>query len=164
MIQIRRIKQGLIPLEQVLEFANDDRQQLAALIGFSLLEYFEFDHEKCLHYADQAYTLATSLGIVYRLLNLQGSRVRCIRDSLDFDESIKILDEAYVIAKRNRYIYDYKRILNALAAAYILKADYDKALELNFESLLLREQEGDKAEISVALQNIGLVYFQTQEL
>ncbi len=50
-------------------------------------------------------------------------------------------------------------ILNALGAAYILKADYDKALELNFESLLLREKEGDKAEMSVALQNIGLVYF-----
>ena len=54
---------------------------------------------------------------------------------------------------------EYKKILNGLAVAYTFKAEYDKALEYNFQSLVVREAEGDKAEISITLNNIGLVYF-----
>ncbi len=54
---------------------------------------------------------------------------------------------------------EYKIILNNLAYAYTVQADYDRALEINFKSLVLREEDGDKAAISVSYNNIGFVYF-----
>ena len=46
-----------------------------------------------------------------------------------------------------------------MAVGYTYKAEYDKALDHHFQSLVLREKEGNKAEISITLNNIGLVYF-----
>ena len=56
-----------------------------------------------------------------------------------------------------------KSILNGLAYASISKANYDKALKYLFESLELKKIDGDKFEISVALHNIGLVYYKLDD-
>lgn len=49
-------------------------------------------------------------------------------------------------------------ILNAIGTAYFFGAYYDKALMYVFESLALREQDGDSFEISTVLSNIGLIF------
>lgn len=73
---------------------------------------------------------------------------------------MEILPIAKAIHTRsNEYLTEYVDILNGLAIAYTFQANYDKALEVNFESLVAREAQGDSYEISVALNNIGLVYF-----
>lgn len=145
-------------LIRVIDTVGEEQLRLQGLVELSL-EYFEHNNHLCLQYADQAHELALSIGdslIIVKSARIMGQMYRRLGD---LNKSMQFLNEAYPIAKRNNFIYDYKRILNALAAAYILRADYDKALEFNFQSLLLREQEGDKAEISIALNNIGLVYF-----
>ena len=43
------------------------------------------------------------------------------------------------------------------------RAEYDKALTSYFESLLIREKYGDKFDVSVTLNNIGLVYFKLED-
>src|SRR5690606_13196217 len=112
------------------------------------LEYFDYDNEVCLDYATQANSLAKKIGDSAYMVKSARIMGQMYRRQGKLDKSIEILDEVYLVAKRNNLLYDYKRILNALAAAYILKADYDKALEYNFQSLVVREQEGDKGEIS----------------
>nr|WP_236676302.1 tetratricopeptide repeat-containing sensor histidine kinase [Chryseolinea lacunae] len=74
-------------------------------------------------------------------------------------ESIDILTKVLGIARRNGLTEERKKILNGLAVTHTLRAEYDKALEYNFESLVIRQQEGNKAEISITLNNIGFVYF-----
>lgn len=74
-------------------------------------------------------------------------------------ESIAILSRASPIAKRNNLKEEYRNILNNLAIGYSIQAEYDKALDINFQTLVLREEDGDKAEISITLNNIGFVYF-----
>ena len=49
--------------------------------------------------------------------------------------------------------------MNGLALDYTYIAEYDKALEYHFRISCVREEEGNKAEISITLNNIGLVYF-----
>ena len=145
-------------LIRVVDTVGEEQARLQSLIELSL-EYFEHNNHLCLQYADQAHELALSIGdslIIVKSARIMGQMYRRLGD---LNKSMQFLSEAYPIAKRHNFTYDYKRILNALAAAHILRADYDKALEFNFQSLLLREQEGDKAEISIALNNIGLVYF-----
>ncbi len=51
------------------------------------------------------------------------------------------------------------RILNTLAVCHTFRAEYDKALEYHFQSLVLREKQGNKKNIGIALHNIGLTYY-----
>ncbi len=50
-------------------------------------------------------------------------------------------------------------LLNSLGLAFMFKEKYDKALEFNYESLALREEDGDSLEMSVVLGNIGLMHY-----
>jgi signal transduction histidine kinase len=49
--------------------------------------------------------------------------------------------------------------MHALAIGYMFEGKFDEALRYHFESLEIRESEGDTREISISLNNIGLVYF-----
>ena len=50
-----------------------------------------------------------------------------------------------------------------LSQGYTLKSEFDKALEYHFQSLIIREKEGDKKQISVSLLNIGVVHFKLED-
>jgi signal transduction histidine kinase len=144
-------------LQQVID-QGDDEAKTGALISMAL-EYFDVDNQRALNYSSEAYNKGLQYGdsaAVVKAGRISGQMLRRL-DRLD--ESISMLEKVLPIAKRNKYIEDYKRILNALALCYTFKANYDKALEYHFESLVIRESEGNKAEISVSLNNIGLVYF-----
>jgi signal transduction histidine kinase len=56
------------------------------------------------------------------------------------------------------YTRQRKYILNNIGTAYIRLANFDKALETNFESLRIREADRDTTGIAVSLNNIGVVY------
>jgi signal transduction histidine kinase len=73
-------------------------------------------------------------------------------------EAEAILLETLPIARRNDRS-EYKNISNNLALAYTVQAKYDKALDLNFKTLVLREEDNEEHEINVSLNNIGFVYF-----
>lgn len=139
---------------------NTSSEQEASKIKAQLAwELFDVDNTKALGFAKEAYLSSTELGdsaIMVRSGRLMGQLLRRF-DRVD--ESIQVLSLVYPIAKRNNYKEDLKRILNALALAYTFKANYDKALEFNFYSLVIRERDGNKNEISITLNNIGLVYF-----
>ncbi len=62
------------------------------------------------------------------------------------------------IAKRNNFLDQEKYLLNNLANAHVDFANYDKALDYNFQSLQLRLTDANPKEINVALNNIGVVY------
>jgi signal transduction histidine kinase/Tfp pilus assembly protein PilF len=63
-------------------------------------------------------------------------------------------------ARNNQFIEREKKALNGLALAFYGLSQFDKSLKYHFESLALREKEGNQIEISVSVNNIGLVYFQ----
>jgi len=56
-----------------------------------------------------------------------------------------------------------KYILNSIATTYTDAGNYAKALEYNFRSLVIRQEEGNKADESIALNNIGLVYYRMDD-
>ncbi len=74
-------------------------------------------------------------------------------------EAESLLTEVLPVAKRNKLRDEYKNILNNLAVAYSVQAKYDQALEMHFQTLVLREEDNNKEEIAVSLNNIGFVYF-----
>lgn len=145
-------------LESSLQNSHTERE--SAILKTQLAwEYFDIDNNKALNYALEAYSSSKDLADSSTMVRSGRLAGQLLRRVDRVDESIEILTIVYPIAKRNNFREDLKRILNALALAYTFKANYDKALEYNFYSLVIREQEANKKEISVTLNNIGLVYF-----
>lgn len=112
----------------------------------------------------QAQSIALQFGDSLKIIKSGRVKGQLLRRLDRTNESITELLIVLPSARRNKdvspdYLSEFKDILNGLAIAYTFQANYDKALEYNFQSLVVRDLEGDKYEISVALNNIGFVYF-----
>ncbi|MGC1242346.1 MAG: tetratricopeptide repeat protein, partial [Chryseosolibacter sp.] len=122
-------------------------------------QFIDVDNNEALKYANMSYTLASglqdSLRVVKAIL-IQGSALRRMER---LDEAISVSLKGLGVAKRNHFDTEFKILLNSIAIAYSLKAEYDKALDFHYQSLIIREMAGNKSEISIALNNIGFVYF-----
>lgn len=157
--------QNVAPIDSllgVLKGSNDERQimNLNIELGRSYLSRSDVHaYEEAYKYSSRGFELAKSFGDSANLVKSGRLKGQALRRLDRVNESIEVLDEVLPIARRNKIVDEYKKILNGLAVAHTFQAEYDKALEYNFQSLVLREAEGDKAEISITLNNIGLVYF-----
>ena len=144
-------------LLSVIEKADSENELLDAKVALTM-EYTEIDFKIAFEHAVESYDLAIELGDSAHIVTTGRLKGQLLRRLDNLKGAIKSLSEVEPIALRNKFDDDYKKILNALAVAYMYKADYDKALQYHFKSLVLRENEGDKAEMSISLNNIGLIY------
>lgn len=122
-------------------------------------ELIDVNNEDALRYANEGLTLATQAGDSLRMVQISRLLGSTLRRMDRLDQAIAVSERAIGIARRNKFQAEVKSLLNATAMAYSLKAYYDKALDFHYESLVIREAEGNKMEISVTLNNIGFVYF-----
>jgi signal transduction histidine kinase len=122
-------------------------------------ELFDINNPEAAIYGQMAYNLARDMGDSTKIVVSGRITGQLLRRTDRLNESIQLLNSVLPIARRNKITKEEKSILNALALSYTFIADYDKALEVNFQALVIREREGNKREISFTLNNIGLVYF-----
>jgi len=127
-------------------------------------EYSDVNDSLSLVYAEQAYDLALNLGDSARII--KGGRIKAgeLRRLENIDEAIQVAEYVLGIARRLKNTSELKLILTSVATSYSLKAEFDKALKYNFESLVIREAEGNRKEISISLNNIGLTYYRLNDL
>ncbi len=123
------------------------------------IEYAQTDNSIALQYLKEAHSLSLQIGDSVGIVSSGWLEGEILRRLQRINESNVILDYVLPIAERNAYAKDYKRILNTLAINHTFLANYDKALEYHFKSLIAREAEGDKEGIAISLNNIGLVYY-----
>jgi tetratricopeptide (TPR) repeat protein/signal transduction histidine kinase len=119
----------------------------------------ENDYAQALRVAEEAYAFAKEYGDSSRIVE-SGRICGQLFNRLDQNnEAINILQEILPVAERHNFKTDYKTILDNLAIAYTIRAEYEKALHINLKVLVLKEQEKDSLETSFTLNNIGLVYY-----
>jgi len=123
------------------------------------IEFAQTDNSVALQYLTEAYELSLQIGDSAGIVASGWLEGEILRRMQRINESNSILDYVLPIAQRSNYSKDYKRILNTLAINHTFLANYDKALDYHFKSLVARESENDNEGISVSLNNIGLVYF-----
>lgn len=138
--------------------AKSDTIVYNALISLAV-EYAGLpNNPEAIRYAEDASKLAYRIGDSAKIV--RSNRVLAqLLNRVESKDAIDVTLKVIETAKRNKLRNDYKILLNGLAFAYTIQAEYDKALEIHLKSLILREEDGDKSEISIALNNIGLVYF-----
>jgi signal transduction histidine kinase len=128
------------------------------------IAYSGTDDNKALAYLEEAYSLAIEAGDSANIVKAGWIQGALWNKKEMLEEATKRFKYILPIAQRNEFRKDHKRILNSLAIISTLKANYDVALDYNFQSLALREQDGDKAGMSIAYNNIGLNYFKLSNI
>lgn len=78
------------------------------------------------------------------------------------DSALAVYTTLIPIARERRHPR-LRKMLNTMALCYSYRAQYDRALHLHFESLELRQQAGDTAQIASVMNNIGLVYYKLKD-
>jgi signal transduction histidine kinase len=126
--------------------------------------YNSTNFNEALIYADNFSDQALAIGDSVRIV--QGGRMQAY--ALIYlgknEAAVEVLIKILGIATRNQSKYpdlksQIKFILNNIGLAYTYLGNYDKALDYHYQSLLIREAEGDKKSIRNALNNIGLVFY-----
>jgi signal transduction histidine kinase len=136
----------------------DGRQRYEILYKLAW-ELFDVDNQQALGFSEQSFNAALSLGDSLEIVKSGRLCGQLLRRMNRLEESVDQLNQVLPISQRNNFLYEQKLILNALAIAYTYQAEYDKALDLHFKSLIIREKEGNKSEISLTLNNIGFVFY-----
>lgn len=139
------------------ELKKTDSSQHFPILLEMFKESIEISRDSALYYAGKLVTRslkdADSLNIVVAF-NAQGNMKR----ELGLPTCIPDFEFALAIAKRRGFSNQVKFLLNNLAISHGKFAQYDEALDYNFQSLQLREEMGSPQDISIALNNIGIVY------
>lgn len=112
-----------------------------------------------LELSQQAETLAFSIGDSLRIVKAKYARGFIYRRLDSASQSIRVLENALPIAKRNNFNEELSKILNTIAIGYSFSGNPDSALAFHFQSIDLNERLGNKEDIAITYNNIGLVYF-----
>lgn len=121
--------------------------------------YYDLKPDSALLYSREGYQLALQVGDSLQIVTLGRITGQTLRITNQFEEAEIFLKRVIGIAKRNNYTSDLTKAMNSLALIYNYRTQYDKALELHFEALQLRENSGDAFGIATSLTNIGFVYY-----
>lgn len=116
-----------------------------------------------LELSGQAEKLALSIGDSLRIVKAKFARGFIYRRLDSVTQSIRVLEDALPIAKRNNYNEELSKILNTIAIGYSFSGNPDKALAFHFQSIDLNERLGNKEDIAITYNNIGLVYFKLKD-
>lgn len=146
--------------EALVRSTGQDRYNILEQLAY---EYVTVVDSIAILFATEAFKMSWQFGDSARII--KSGRLKAMAfDGLEkYDSTIAIARMILPIAKRNRYIGEVKRLLNLLGVAYVVKAEYDKALTYHFESVELRKRYEDNASVSIALNNIGVVYFRIED-
>ncbi|HZY78970.1 MAG TPA: tetratricopeptide repeat protein [Cyclobacteriaceae bacterium] len=151
------LRQSVDSLRQRLQHASGmERYELAFKIAYDM---FDVDNPLASKYAEEAFEIAKDLGdsaTIVRSGRIYGQllwRVGRLQKAIDQ------MEWTLAIADRCGLEKDLRFLSNSLSIAYTYRGQYDKALQHNFKSLELRQQTGNKLEISIAQSNIGTTFY-----
>ncbi len=135
------------------------RSRTSNILWELAFELFDANPSEALKYGRQAFDEAISQNDTTQIIRSGRITGQILRRADKLDESIEILTTVLPLSEKKQFNKETKYILNALAIAYSLKAQYDKALEYHFRGLVMRQKDGDKKQISISLNNIGWIYY-----
>jgi signal transduction histidine kinase len=157
--------QGFAQDNPKIDSLNRELSRSESIDRFNILYELTFeyigagDFQKALRQIDEAQEIAQDRRDSLRIVKAGRVKGQVLRRLDQTDDAIQEFLKVLPVSKRNNFITEYKYILNGLAVTYTLQANYTKALQYHFESLVLREKEHDHLEVGIVLNNIGLVYF-----
>ncbi len=142
-------------------------ERLAILHELNLL-YRDVKYDVALAYADEFYKGALILGDSTQIVKGGCMRAYSLVDFGRNEEALLVLLRSLGTAQRNTSKLPALKkqigfILNYAGVAYMHLAQYDKALDVQFQALKIMEDEGDNGQILTSLNNIGLIFYNLED-
>jgi len=137
---------------------SNDKEKVEAILTFMRSE-FNRNPQLALDASEKALDISYQIKDSLAITRILYARAFILRRMSKEKETIIVLNDAYGIAKRNNYYEELSKIINLKALSYTYSAQYDLALQANFEALTINEKLGNKEDMSITCNNIGLVYF-----
>ncbi|MCA6369131.1 MAG: tetratricopeptide repeat protein [Cytophagales bacterium] len=137
-------------------------EKFDAMLGLIRI-HFTKNPKTALALSQQAEALAFSIGDSLRIVKAMYATGFIYRSLDSVVQSIRVLEDALPIAKRNNYNVELSKILNSIAIGYTFNGKSDKALEFHFQGIDLNERLGNKEDMAITYNNIGLVYFKLSD-
>ena len=153
--------QKIDSLKRVLQERTEENR-FNVLWGLAY-ELYDVDNPQALLYAKLSNEVALRNGDSLEIVKSGRILGRLLRRDHKLDEAINVFSGVLPISQRNNFLSETKYILNGLAIAHSLRGEYDISLGYHFQSLTMREKEGDRKQISVSLNNIGFVYYKLSD-
>lgn len=125
-------------------------------------EYVDFNNQLAHQCSNRLFEFAVQLGDSSKMAasaRLQGLFMKKLGD---VDGSIEKYEFAFRVAVRNNLTEVLSLIYVSLPTPYIFKSEYQRALEILFESVDFFDKHNYPVRKSYALNNIGLVYFRME--
>ncbi|HRI78814.1 MAG TPA: tetratricopeptide repeat protein, partial [Cyclobacteriaceae bacterium] len=143
-------------LEAELKTVSQEKRFKVLLSLFR--EYLTLNQDKAQQYIGEALVQAKIDNDSLEMVIAYSGTAYLLKSEGRLEAAIELFTDALEISKRNYFKNQIKYMLNNLATSYAVSSAYDKALFYHFESLKLRERDGDAIGISVTLNNIGSIY------
>lgn len=118
--------------------------------------YLLSNYDLAMQHASIGYEKCMKFDFEYVAYNMMVVKARCKIKTGKLDSALVILDQARTKLKGYTDQYSYAYCLHALADCYILKNDFDKAIVILKEELLV--QESIKNQNGICLANLNLAY------
>lgn len=133
-------------------------QRFSALYDLAF-EYVHKDNEKALKYIEDAGKAALLSG--NKLWIVKSTRVRgaILYAMGNPQDAISVLSELSQGSDLRNFDSEYFQVMNTMGVSYLFTSRFDKALEMLFKAYLKAKETGDRTSMSMALANIGLVYY-----
>jgi tetratricopeptide (TPR) repeat protein len=148
-------------LKRLLEHhATTDKAEVLWNIAYEL---FDVDNGQAVFYAERAYHEVWKRGDSLQIVKVGTTYGQLLRRVGKVDHSIEVSSRMLPIAKRHNYRKYWKMLLNSLGVAYMFSGDYANGIDMGYQSLLLRQQDGDSNEIAMAMYNIGFIHSKLDE-
>lgn len=150
-------------LRDLLAHANTPSERFTILWKIYYEYYAVNDTELGLEYANQCYQAAVESGDSLSISQAINAKGWMLMKKGYMHEALLNFRSSLGIARRNGYAQQAKYVLNNLSMTYTFMSAPDKALEVAFESLKLREESGDPGDISTGLNSVGLIYLNLRD-
>lgn len=146
-------------IDSLLNELPGSRDTIRVYVLYNLYcEYATSDRDTASIYIEGAIKEALKTGDSLAIAKTYYGRAWLAQYHEDYEAALPDYENALDISLRNNLDKWSAYILNDLSLLHTSIANYDKALDYNFQSLELRKKRGDLTQISIALSNIGLVY------
>lgn len=126
-------------------------------------EYMAIDHEQALEHARLATSFSKYESDPLMLIRIQRYKGMIMRRLNMLDSALIVLYKVREEAISENYEEELFRIQNSMGVAYILKANYDLALDWYFRTLGLPVVQNDQKLRATILANLGFVYYKMKD-
>ncbi len=150
-------KRKVDSLTQVLENKLSDTTRINTLNQLGDI-YSVLDSSKTAKYVGEALSMAYEIEYKKGIVDALGNKAYSLMVGGNYQESLSVFKEAYLISKKSSYLGGQAQLLNDMGVNFHYIGEIDSTLSYFKRSFAIKEIMGDDLDMAKSLSNIGAIF------